>query len=85
MSNVDRLFNDVDYLKRAIQDFVRIFVRKAEKKCLFVFVFQESYKKDVGVFKSKLFQMEKKSSRLDEILAKFEKFKRCAAYNKLCF
>ncbi|XP_072398904.1 uncharacterized protein slow isoform X2 [Diabrotica undecimpunctata] len=44
----------------------------------------ENYRNDMYVFKTKLNSIEKKAEKVDELVLKYDRIKKCAFYNKIC-
>ncbi|KAJ8979652.1 hypothetical protein NQ317_006363 [Molorchus minor] len=44
----------------------------------------ENYKSDLHVFKSKLTTIEKKTEKVDDLMSKYDRMRKCAVYNKIC-
>ncbi|CAG9856045.1 unnamed protein product [Phyllotreta striolata] len=44
----------------------------------------ENYKNDMHVFKTKLNTIEKKAEKVDDLVVKYDRMKKCAFYNKIC-
>ncbi|KAJ8915799.1 hypothetical protein NQ315_004611, partial [Exocentrus adspersus] len=44
----------------------------------------ENYKEDMYIFKNRLSSVEKKTEKVDELILKYEKLRKCAFYNKIC-
>ncbi|CAH1978095.1 unnamed protein product [Acanthoscelides obtectus] len=44
----------------------------------------ENYKSDLHVFKSKLSYIEKKAEKVDDLMLKYDRMKKCAFNNKIC-
>lgn len=49
-----------------------------------IVLFQENYKYDMNLFKTKLNSIEKKADQVDDLLMKYDRIKACAFYNKIC-
>ncbi|KAJ8946011.1 hypothetical protein NQ318_023257 [Aromia moschata] len=65
------LSKDVNSLKNQMSDVVPFLVRKTTKN-------------DMYVFKSKLNNIEKKAEKVDDLMQKYDRMKKCALYNKIC-
>ncbi|KAJ8940814.1 hypothetical protein NQ314_010572, partial [Rhamnusium bicolor] len=44
----------------------------------------ENYKNDMYIFKNKLSTIEKKAEKVDDLILKYDRMKKCAFYNKIC-